>query len=234
MRDGKMDKRLAIGGNNPPDPIDEPLAPYSCEIDETQNWLDGKPIENENQLNATDALLKALKNALKDFNAARDKFIKPLYEAWKAEVARWKPTQDDLERMIKGLIALQDPFKRKVAAQKEAEKRAAWEAAEKAKREAEQAARAAALSDIGAQREAAEKAAQAQEALKAASLKQRDTVKGMRTVHKYEIEDHRAALNWIAKNNRDAITTFIEAFVASNHKAMDIEGVKQWTEKEAY
>jgi chromosome segregation ATPase len=228
------DPRLAIGGNNPPDPIDEALAPYGDAIEEAQNWLDGEPIENEDQLKATDALLKTIKGALKDLNAARDEATKPLHEAWKAEVARWKPTQDDLDRIIKGLVACQDPFKRALAAQKEAEKRAAWEAAEKAKREAQEAARAAQLSDINAQREAAEKAAEAQRALEEASAKQKDKVKGMRTVHRYEIQDHRAALHWIARNHRDAVTAFVEAFVGSNHKKMDIDGVNQWTEKESF
>jgi len=223
-----------IGHNNPPDPIDEALAPYGDAIDEVQNWLDGEPIENEDQLKATDALLKTIKQALKDLNTARDESTRPLHEAWKAEVARWKPTQDDLDRMIKGLIACQDPFKRKLAAEKEAQRRAAWEAAEKAKREAEDAARAAQASDIEAQREAARKAEEAQRAAEEASARQKDKVKGMRTVHRYEIEDHRAALHWIARNNRDAVTAFVEEYVAKNHKAADIDGVKQWTDKEAF
>lgn len=220
--------------NNPPDPIDEAIAPYGDAIEEAQNWLDGTPIENEDQLKATDDLLKTIKGALKDLNVARDEATKPLHEAWKAEVARWKPTQDDLDRIIKGLAACQDPFKRALAAQKEAEKRAAWEAAEKAKREAMEAARAAQASDIAAQREAAEKAALAQRALEEASAKQKDKVKGMRTVHRYEIEDHRAALHWIAQNDRDAMTAFIEAYVDKNHKDTEIAGVRRWTEKEAY
>ena len=33
-----------IGHNNPPDPIDEALAPYVDAIEEAQNWLDGEPI----------------------------------------------------------------------------------------------------------------------------------------------------------------------------------------------
>lgn len=228
------DPRLAIGGNNPPDPIDEALAPYGDAIEEAQNWLDGEPIQNEDQLKATDVLLKTIKSALKDLNAARDDATKPLHEAWKAEVARWKPTQDDLDRIIKGLVACQDPFKRALAAKKEAEKRAAWEAAEKARREAEEAARAAQLSDINAQREAAEKAAEAQRAIEEASAKQKDKVRGMRTVHLYEIEDHRAALHWIAQNDRDAMTAFIESYVAKHHKDAPIAGVRRWSEKEAF
>jgi hypothetical protein len=223
-----------IGHNNPPDPIDTALAPFGDAIEEAQNWLDGQPIENEEQLRATDELLKTIKTAIKELNAARDEATKPLHEAWKAEIARWKPTQDDLERISKGIVAAQDPFKRALAAKKEAEKRAAWEAAEKARKAAEEAALSAKASDIEAQRDAAEKAALAQRAAEEASAKQKDKVKGMRTVHLYEIEDHRAALHWIAQNDREAMTAFIEAYVAKNHKDAEIAGVRRWTEKEAF
>jgi hypothetical protein len=223
-----------IGHNNPPDPIDTALAPFGDAIEEAQNWLDGQPIENEEQLRATDELLKTIKTAIKELNTARDEATKPLHEAWKAEIARWKPTQDDLERISKGIVAAQDPFKRALAAKKEAEKRAAWEAAEKARKAAEEAALSAKASDIEAQRDAAEKAALAQRAAEEASAKQKDKVKGMRTVHLYEIEDHRAALHWIVQNDREAMTAFIEAYVAKNHKDAEIAGVRRWTEKEAF
>ena len=223
-----------IGHNNPPDPIDTALAPFGDAIEEAQNWLDGQPIENEEQLRATDELLKTIKTAIKELNTARDEATKPLHEAWKAEIARWKPTQDDLERISKGIVAAQDPFKRALAAKKEAEKRAAWEAAEKAPKAAEEAALSAKASDIEAQRDAAEKAALAQRAAEEASAKQKDKVKGMRTVHLYEIEDHRAALHWIVQNDREAMTAFIEAYVAKNHKDAEIAGVRRWTEKEAF
>jgi hypothetical protein len=222
-----------IGHNNPPDPIDTALAPFGDAIEEAQNWLDGEPIENEEQLRATDELLKTIKTAIKELNAARDDATKPLHEAWKTEVARWKPTQDDLERISKGIVAAQDPFKRALAAKKEAEKRAAWEAAEKARKEAEEADFSAKASDIEAQREAAEKAALAQRAAQEASAKSKDKVKGMRTVQKYEIEDHRAALHWIAQNDRAAMTAFIEMYVGMNHKTAEIAGVRRWIEKEA-
>ena len=67
-----------------------------------------------------------------------------------------------------------------------------------------------------------------------AATANKDTVKGLRTVHKYEIKDHRKALNWIAQNDRDAVTVFIETYVEKNHRAQIIEGVKTWQEKEAF
>ena len=223
-----------IGHNNPPDPIDEALAPFGDVIAEAENWLDGEPVQNEAQMQAVDDLLKSVKEASKAVGIARKSATDPLHKAWKDEVARWKPTEDDMEKLAKGLVAAADPFKRKLAAEKAAATRAAYEEAERKRAEAEQAAQEAAASDINAQREAERLRAEAMEAEKNASAAAKDKVKGMRKVHKYEIEDHREALHWIAKNHRDAVTQFIEAFVASNHKTLDIEGVHQWVEKEAF
>ena len=143
-------------------------------------------------------------------------------------------TLTDLDKIKRGLAALVNDFKKKLAAEKaEAERLARMEAARKM-REAEEAARKADAADIEAQREAIamrEVAAAAQEAAQAAS---KDTVKGLRTVTRYEIEDHRAALHWIATNDREAITAFIEEYVRKNHKTAAIDGVRVWQEKEAF
>ncbi|TAE79416.1 MAG: hypothetical protein EAY76_07485, partial [Alphaproteobacteria bacterium] len=118
----------------------------------------------------------------------------------------------------------------KEAARKEAE-RQAWEAT----RAAQEAARQADVSNIEAQREAAAAIAAAEEAQRLAAAAAKDTVKGMRTVTRYEITDYRALLNWIAKNDRDAITAFIEDYARKEHKVIaDAEGIRVWQEKEAF
>jgi hypothetical protein len=223
-----------IGHNNPPDPIDEALAPYGDAISEAENWLDGTPVENEDQMNAVDAVIKEIRAAKTGLAKAKKSATAPLHDAWKAEIARWKPTEDDIERRLKGLAAVVDPFKRKLAAEKEAAKRKAYEEAREKERAAEEAARKANAADYEAATEAARLQSEAIEAKKAASAANKDTVKGLRTVTKYAIEDHRAALHWIAANDRDAVTAFIEEYVLRNHKVAQIAGVKVWTEKEAY
>lgn len=228
------DMTPAKGHNNPPDPIDEALAPYGDAIAEAENWLDGSPVETEDQMKAVDALIKDIRSAKSDLAKAKKSTTAPLHDAWKAEIARWKPTEDDIERRLKGLAAIVDPFKRKLAEEKEAAKRAAYEEARRKEREAEEAARNADVSDLDAATEAARLKDEAIEAKKAAAAANKDTVKGLRTVTRYQIEDHRAALHWIAGNDRDAITAFIEDYVRRNHKTTAIEGVKVWQEKEAY
>ena len=229
-----MNEVAKIGHNLPPDPIDLALEPFDAVLIEAANWMDGAVVENEAQLGATDALLKELKAARKAVDAARDESTKPLHEVWKAEVARWKPTQDDLDRQVKCLVSAQAPFKAKLLAEKEAARiKAEEEAAEKARlaREAHQGANA---SSIEAQRAADAMMAEAEEAAKAASRAAKDTVKGMRTVQVYAIEDHRAALHWIAKNDREAVTAFIDEYVRRNFKLRVIDGVQVETKKEAF
>ena len=75
----------------------------------------------------------------------------------------------------------------------------------------------------------------AEEAQRRAAEAAKDTVKGLRTVTRYEITDHKALLNWIAKNDRDAITDFINEWARKEHKACaNADGLRVWTEKAAF
>jgi len=224
----------AIGHNNPPDPIDEAIAPYGDAICEAEACLDGEPVENEAQMHYVDGLAKSIKSALSDILAAKKSATAPLHDAWKSEIARWKPYEDDLGRMAKGLAALNDPFKRKLAAEKEAAKRAAYAAARAAEDEARHKAATADVADLGAQREAAEAQRQAMAAKVAASEANRDTVKGLRTVWHHEITDQTTAMIWIAGNDPDAMAEFVAGYVARNCRKTGISGVRVWSEKEAF
>lgn len=229
-----MTSVAAIGHNNPPDPIDVALEPYADILMEAENWLDGTEVENDGQLKATDDLLKELKAARKAVDVARDNETKPLHKIWQDAIARWKPTQDDLDRQVKCIVAAQAPYKAKLAAEKEAARlKAEQEARDKAEA-ARQAHLAANAASIEEQRKAAEMMQEAEDAAKAASRAAKDTVKGMRTVQHYEIESHKSALNWIAKNDRDAVTLFIEEYVRRNFRLRPIDGVIVTTTKEAF
>jgi chromosome segregation ATPase len=235
MAETAQNPRAVIGGNAPPDPVKSALAPFDDYLAEAENWLDGESVENAEQMAAVDALAKQIKEARKAINAARDAAAKPLHDAHKAEVARWKPAQDDLDRIVKGLAAAVDPYKKRIAAEKAEAKRKAFKEAE-AKRIAAEAAAAAAeqSSNIDALRQAADAKQAAIDARKAASATAKDKVTGLRTVHRFEIEDMRQVLNWIAANDRPALVRFVEDYVTRNHKRAEIDGVQHWTEKEAF
>lgn len=226
---------MDIGHNNPPDPIDEALAPFDATREEAESWLDGKPVENEGQMKAVDALIKDMKAAKKAVETAEESAAKPIYDAWKAEKARFAPTLTDLDRIVKGLVAIVDGFKRKLAAEKaEAEKLAEKVAWEKT-RAAQDAARLADATNIDAMRAAASAADDAEAAQKAAMAASKDTVKGLRSVTKYEVTDHRELLNYIAKNVREDVTAFIDEWARKHHKEFpNADGLKVWIEKEAF
>lgn len=221
--------------NNPPDPLDDALAPYGDAISEAENWLDGTAVENEAQMKAVDALVANIKAAEKAVKGAEDSEAKPYYDAWKAAKARFAPTLDDLGRIKKGLLSIVDAFKRKLAAEKAEAARKARMEAEAARWEAEKAARQAAEGDIEAQRKAAEAQAAAELAQAQAASASKDTVKGLRTVTRFEVADHRALLHWIAKHDRDAITAFVDEYARRRHKEIaGADGLKVWQEKAAF
>ena len=227
--------RGEIGHNMPPNPIDEALAPYGDVISEAENWCDGADIDNEAQLKVVDGLLKDIKAAKKAVGDAEESAAKPMFDAWKAKKAEFAPTLTDLDRIVKSLIAISGKFKSKLAAEKAEAARLAQEEMWRKAREAEEAARKANAGDIEAQRAAAEKQAAFDEAEAQARAAAKDTVKGMRKVTRYEITDHRALLNYIAKNARDDVTAFIEEWARKNHKtASHADGLRVWQDKEAF
>lgn len=222
--------------NNPPDPIDEICAAHESVRIEAENWLNGETVVDSEAVMATvDRLRADARQWRLDLERGQKSATAPLYDAYKAEGDRWKPTIEDAKRIEAGLVSLVDGFKRKLAAQKEAERRAAWEAAQAAQREAEEAARKAAADNIEAQREAEAARQAALDAEKAALAKQKDTVKGMRAVTRYEVTDYRGLINWIAKNDRDAMIGFVDEWARRNHKQQrNADGLRVWDEKEAY
>lgn len=226
--------RAVIGGNSPPDPIEVLTAQYDDIISEAQNWSDGESVTDEAQMNAVDELIKGFKTYRADLTKAAKERTDPLHKAWKSEVAAVKIYTDDADLLQGTLVAAVAPFKAKLAAEKEAARKAAWQAAQDAEREANAKAAAADTANIEAQREAAQAQAAAMEARKTASAAQKDTVKGMRTVHYHDIADMRALVNWIATNDKPAMAAFAEAYAARNHKDIPDAVVRSWTAKEAF
>lgn len=229
-----MNTPAPIGHNHPPDPLDEALVSYGDTIAEAESWLDGAVVENEGQMTAVEALLSGIKAAQKAVDKAKDEEARPLHEAWKAALARYKPTADDLDRIRKGLIAALDGYKRKLAAEREEQRRAAERAAREAADRAKAAAEVAAATDIDAQREAEAARLEAEIARTKAKAAAAAKVQGMRTVTRYEITDGRALINWIATHDRDALTAFIEEYARKHHKSGALAGVRVWQDREAF
>lgn len=227
---------MEIGHNQGPamDPIEAVVSEYDAILTEAQNWTDGEPVTDEAGMKAVDDILKEFKSYKTALGKAGKERTDPLHKAWKAEVAAVKVYTDDADRIQKALVAVVAPFKEKLAAEKREAERKAWEEAEKARREAEEKAAMANVADLEAQREAAEAKQAAIDAEKLAQASRKDTVKGMRTVTHHEITDMRALVNWIAKNDKDAMADFATEYARKAHKSKSMDGVRVWETKEAF
>lgn len=199
---------ITIGHNGGPSLLDDALAPYGDYIAEAEAWLDGSPVETEAQMKAVDALLSGIKAAEKAVIGAQKSEAAPLHDAWKAALARYKPTIDDLDRIKKGLIAAVDGFKRKLAAEKAEAERKAREEAAAARRAAEEAARAAQATDIEAQRKADQLMQEARQKAAEAASAAKDTVKGLRAVTSYDVIDAVKLARYLWEHDREAQLAF--------------------------
>jgi len=169
-----------------------------------------------------------------DLEAGQKDATKPLHAIYKAEQDRWNPTIEDTKRIEGCLVSTVNVFKQKLAAEKAEAERKAWEETNRLRREAEAKAAAANASDIDAQREVAAAKQSVIDAENAAKAVAKDALKGMRTVTRYKIDSHKAALMDIYTSDTDAIAAFVDEYVRRNHKSRAIEGVRVWTEKEAF
>lgn len=230
-------ERAVIGANNPPDPIDTINAVHDDARMESESWLDGKLVTDEKQMNAVDGLRKDMRAWRIALEAGQKDATAPLYAAYTAEMNRWKPQIADAKLIESGLVSLVDGFKKRLADEKESARRAAWAEAEEKRKAAEAIAAAADTGNIEDQRAAVQAREAADLARAQATVAQKDTVKGMRAVTRYEITDHRALLHWIAANDKDAMTAFIEDYARRNHKTTTAgadHGLRVWQDKEAY
>ncbi len=218
----------------PIDPVDAATAPFADVIEESTNWLDGAKVENKAQHDEVDALLKQIRKAGTEIGVAEKAYVGPRHKAWQDAKAKFAPTIKDIKDIKTGLALLMTDFKLKLAQeQEEAQKLANIEAKKKADA-AKEAAETVDETDIESVRAAAAVIQEAKDAKKAASAAKKDQVTGLRTVHKFEVENLGALVNWIAKNDKAAMGAFAHEYAAKHHKDEPIDGVRSWSEKEAY
>ena len=224
-----MNETAKIGHNNPPDPLEVIQSAHDGLFLEVNNWADGTPVASEDQMKAVDGLIRAVKDVEAEAKAAKEEEYRPHKASCDAVVERWKPFLADLERQRKCLTAAVDGFKRKLAEEREAERRAKEAAAREAMRAAEAAIRSADEANLEAQREAEAAMAAAREAQAAA--KSVEAVKGLRTFTVREITDGTACARWIWVNDREALMGFLGDYVKRCAALPD--GVVERTEKRA-
>lgn len=210
-----IDAPPPAGHNNPPPP--DPFEAFDVHLsdlfDEAKNFLDGAGIQSEAEADAVSKLLDLIRTAHKDADKARAAEKKPHDDAAKAVQQKWKPLLERAELAIDTCKKVLAPW----LAKKEAEARAAAEAA---RREAEEKAKAAAeamrqtdITDLAA-REGAEalvKDAQQAQAAAAKAEKVRPQASGgarattLRTTFHPELVNPADALRHYVKTRPDEI-----------------------------
>ena len=226
---------MGIGHNGAPDPIDEINARYEGDRLAAESWADGAKVENAAQMKEADALRKQMRQWRLDLEAGQKSATAPLYDAYKAEGERWKPTIADAKRIEGCLVASVDDFKRAEDARKAEIARLAREEEARKLREVEAAAAAARQNpaDLEAQRAADAAAREAEQARINAAKASKDTVKGMRTVTRTVVLDEVGLARALWAQDREAQVAF-QADRARLLK-LNIPGVvEQRTEKEAF
>lgn len=203
-------RNTGMGGNFPPNPIDDITSAYADTIEECGNWLDGEFVENEEQMKAVDALSKTMKEAKKDLTAAEEEEKEPLHKAWKDKIAEYKPTLDDFTRIIAGLAAAQTPYKNKLAAEKEEAKRKAYAEARAKEAEAADLKAQAGATDIDAQRKVAQANQAALDAKKTAQTANKDKVTGLRTYKTATVTDYAAFFKWMQANDKPLVLSWLD------------------------
>lgn len=166
-----------VGHNNPPEPT-----PYEAARDRVEDlygeatlWLDGAKVDSQELADGIANLLTELRKAAKEADGARKVEAEP-FDLGKAEVqARYKPLLTKIEQAEKACKAAMAPWLTQKAAEIEAAAKAAREAADKKRREAEEAIRATDASNLAARAEAEAKLKDAKKAETVASKAERTT-----------------------------------------------------------
>ena len=232
-----MNAHTAIAGmghNAPPCPLEAVAAEYSFVLSEAENWADGEPVTDEAGMKAVDTVLKEYKTYRSALKSAGEEITTPLHQAHKDGVAAVKVYTNDADTMQKALVALVAPFKQKLADEKEAAKRAAWDEARRLEREAQAKVDAANAANIDEQREAQAAQQAALDASKAAQATTKDTVKGMRTVKHHEVMDMQGLANWSMKNLKPEMVAVFEEIARKHNEDIPNDIVRSWTVKEAF
>ena len=235
-----------IGDNNPPEPtLIEAAREKITDLElEANNWFDGAEVENQGQADEVSKIIDAARAAKKRFEADHKVEKQPHLDAGRAVDAAWKPLIAATDRVVEVAKAALTPF---LIAQERA-KRAAEEAAKaRADELAAEARRLAAQNDgslaAAKARDAAIEDARIADARAAAAERDKAGAKGagmartvsLRTTWRASVVDRRALLNHIARTRPDDLSEWLDTWAATAVRlgARDLPGVETYEEKVA-
>lgn len=220
-------ERIAMGGNNPPEPFDLVADEIDALFDESKNWADGEPIPSQAIADAVTKVYDALHEAGKKAEALRVEEVRPLDEAKAAIQAKYHPLIGDTKagkgKVVIGKAALNQVLS--VWRQAEAERKAAIAARERAEAEelrqqAEELMRESA-GNLEARIDAEQMLNSAELATKDAKKaeKQATTGLGLRTVYQPVLTDLSAAIKHYWSARREAFEALVTDLAAADVRA---------------
>lgn len=206
------DRVVTASDNAPPDPYDAHAANVDSLYEEVGHWADGQEIETDAQAEAVQRLLGDVKDAITACTAAQDDAIKPLTAQVTEIRERWYPLIADTTKLkgkavrakkvlLDALTVWGNKVRARQAAEAEAARKIATEAAAKAVEAAKEAA-----GDLKASEAAEDLIGQAQAALRTANRAENATVAGMRA-------------NWVVAGVTDE-TALLKHYWATNRQAI--------------
>jgi hypothetical protein len=130
--------RAVVGGNHPPTPIDEARPIWQC----VAEFLKDHPaIQDEKAAIAANETMAMGSNMIKTLEAAQKAEADPLYSAWQAARAKYKPAIDGMAKIVGEVKGRLESFMQAETARREREAAETRRAAEEAERQAREAER---------------------------------------------------------------------------------------------
>lgn len=237
--------RAIAGNNNPPEPTPFDLSKTAIAdlYGEAKLWLDGTPVETQQQANAVNTLKAKIKEAAKQAEENRKAEIKPLKEQTDAIQAKYNELIGE-NKSVTGLAvkaeqacnAALEPYLKRLAQIQEAAAKAAREEADRKQQEALAAMRerdAANLEQSELAEQLVKEAKQAEDTARKAEnvkahAKGNGRATGLRTVYRAVVEDAREAAAWVWKERNAELMVFVQdqADKAVRAGAKSIRGFK--------
>jgi len=221
-----VNERAVIGGNFPPMTTFEAIKINIVDLyEEAKQWLDGTPIETQEQAAAVNTLKDSIKKAKKAADEAYDEEVRPHQETVKEIQARYNELTGK-NKSVTGLAikaeeacnAALKPYLIELERQQQEKARLAREEADRLQREAQEAMRQRDAANLE-QREAAERLVNEAKAAQAsadraenakAHAKGEGRATGLRTVHRAVMADKREAAAWVWVDHQDELMVFIQ------------------------
>lgn len=227
-----------VGHNNPP--RHEAFAMALDEVRlEAGNFLDGGPVETQEQADAVGVILGQARDIKRDADKARKEDKQPHLDAGRKVDADYKAVLQQADDIIRAAQQPLAAYLAKIEREQELSAKKAREEAERKAQEALEAERASA-GNVEAVETARAKQSEAEKAQKAATRAERarpnvagsSRAIGLRTRQIAVVEDYRELLLYVAKTDKPALDAFLEDY-ARKALPSKLPGVRIETERSA-